>query len=50
MVIEGVAQLESMVKDYCGGVEETIGRQREKIEELLAFCDLLEKEVISGRE
>ncbi|KAL7524566.1 hypothetical protein ACHAXR_001949 [Thalassiosira sp. AJA248-18] len=48
--IEGVAQLESMVKDYCGGVEGTIGQQREKINELLAFCDHLEKEVMLPRE
>ena len=49
-VIEGVAQLESMVKGYCGGVEGTIGQQREKIDELLAFCDHLEKEVMLDRE
>ena len=46
--IEGVAQLESMVKVYCGGVEGTIGKQQEKIDELLAFCDHLEKEVVSS--
>ncbi|KAL3767613.1 hypothetical protein ACHAW5_004054 [Stephanodiscus triporus] len=40
-----VAQLESMVRDYCGSVEGTIGRQQIKIDELLAFCDHLEKEV-----
>jgi len=50
MVIEGVAQLESMVKVYCGSVEGTIGQQREKIDELHAFCDHLEKEIISSRE
>lgn len=50
LVIEGVAQLESMVKEYCGSVEGTIGRQREKIEELLAFCDHLETEVMLDRE
>mmetsp|Transcript_10161 Transcript_10161/g.21982 ORF Transcript_10161/g.21982 Transcript_10161/m.21982 type:complete len:645 (-) Transcript_10161:237-2171(-) len=49
-VIEGVAQLESMVRGYCGGVEGTIGEQREKISELLAFCDHLEREVILERE
>eukprot|EP01082_Thalassiosira_pseudonana_P000428 g132.t2 g132 g132.t1 contig1:320753-321559(+) len=48
-VIEGVAQLESMVKDYCGSVEGKIGKQQEKIEELEAFCDHLEKEVVSAR-
>ncbi len=42
-----VAQLESMVRDYCGGVEGTIVQQREKIDELLAFCDHLEKEVMN---
>ncbi|KAL3821883.1 hypothetical protein ACHAXA_008417 [Cyclostephanos tholiformis] len=41
-----VAQLESMVKDYCGCVEGTIGRQQTRIDELLAFCDHLEKEVV----
>jgi hypothetical protein len=40
-----VAQLESMVRDYCGSVEGTIGRQQMKIDELLAFCDHLEKGV-----
>jgi len=49
-VIEGVAQLESMVRGYCGGVEGTIGEQREKISELLAFCDHLEREVMLERE
>mmetsp|Transcript_19918 Transcript_19918/g.37492 ORF Transcript_19918/g.37492 Transcript_19918/m.37492 type:complete len:846 (+) Transcript_19918:194-2731(+) len=49
-VIEGVAQLESMVKGYCGSVEGTIGQQQEKINELLAFCDHLEKEVMLDRE
>jgi len=48
--IEGVAQLESMVQGYCGSVEGTIGMQREKIEELLAFCDHLEREVMLGKE
>ena len=46
-VIEGVAELESMVKEYCGNVESKIGSQNEKIEELLAFCDHLEKELMS---
>jgi len=41
-----VAQLESMVRDYCVGVEGTICKQRERIDELLAFCDHLEKEVV----
>jgi hypothetical protein len=40
-----LAQLESMVRDYCGSVEATIGRQRTRIDELLAFCDHLEKKV-----
>jgi hypothetical protein len=44
-----VAQLESMVRDYCGIVEGTIGRQQTKIDELLAFCDHLEKEVAGKR-
>ena len=45
-VIEGVAELESMVREYCGSVESKIGSQNEKIEELLAFCDHLEKELV----
>lgn len=49
-VIEGVAQLESWVKEYCNSVEGTIFKQREKIGELLAFCDHLEKEVMLVRE
>lgn len=49
-VIEGVAQLESMVREYCGGVEGTIGRQRERISELLAFCDHLEKDMLDEME
>ena len=40
-----VLQLESMVKDYCGSVERTIVKQQTKIDELLAFCDHLEKDV-----
>jgi hypothetical protein len=40
-----VVQLESMVKDYCGSVEGTIVKQQTKIDELMAFCDHLEKEV-----
>jgi len=46
-VIEGVAELESMVREYCGSVEGKIGSQNEKIEELLAFCDHLEKELMN---
>lgn len=46
-VIEGVAELESMVREYCGNVESKIGSQNEKIEELLAFCDHLEKELMN---
>jgi hypothetical protein len=46
-VIEGVAELESMVREYCGSVESKIGSQNERIEELLAFCDHLEKEIAS---
>jgi len=49
ILFHGVAELESMVKDYCGTVEGTIGKQKEKIEELVAFCDLLEKEVVNVR-
>ena len=45
--IEGVAELESMVKEYCGNIENKIGSQNEKIEELLAFCDHLEKELMN---
>lgn len=41
-----IEELESMVKDYCGGVEGEIVQQRTKIDELLAFCDHLEKEMI----
>jgi hypothetical protein len=46
-VIEGVAELESMVREYCSNVESKIGSQNEKIEELLAFCDHLEKELMN---
>jgi len=41
-----IEELESMVKDYCGSVEGEIVQQRTKIDELLAFCDHLEKEMI----
>lgn len=41
-----VAELESMVQEYCGRVENTIGQQQRKIDELLAFCDHLEKGVV----
>jgi hypothetical protein len=41
-----VAELESMVQEYCGRVEKTIGQQQRKIDELLAFCDHLEKGVV----
>ena len=41
-----IEELESMVKDYTANVEGTIGQQRTKIDELLAFCDHLEKEVM----
>lgn len=41
--------LESMVKDYCGQVEGKIGQQKEKIDELTAFCDHLEVEFINSR-
>ena len=41
-----IEELELMVKDYCGGVEGEIVQQRTKIDELLAFCDHLEKEMI----
>ena len=40
-----LAQLESMVKDYCGCVEGTIERQQTRNDELLEFCNHLEKEV-----
>ena len=40
-----VLQLESIVKDYCGSVERTIVKQQTKIDELLAFCDHLERDV-----
>ncbi len=41
--------LETMVKDYCGQVEGKIGQQREKIDELTAFCDHLEVDFINSR-
>eukprot|EP00574_Skeletonema_japonicum_P009321 CAMPEP_0201724862 /NCGR_PEP_ID=MMETSP0593-20130828/8450_1 /ASSEMBLY_ACC=CAM_ASM_000672 /TAXON_ID=267983 /ORGANISM="Skeletonema japonicum, Strain CCMP2506" /LENGTH=657 /DNA_ID=CAMNT_0048216165 /DNA_START=17 /DNA_END=1990 /DNA_ORIENTATION=- len=41
--------LETMVKDYCGQVEGKIGQQKEKIDELTAFCDHLEVEFINSR-
>ena len=44
--IELVADLESMVGDYCVNVEGTIGNQQDRIEELLAFCDHLEKDML----
>eukprot|EP00956_Cyclotella_meneghiniana_P032946 scaffold92322_cov22-Cyclotella_meneghiniana.AAC.1 len=47
LVIEGVAELECMVKEYCSTVEGTIGNQDKRIEELLAFCDHLEKELVN---
>jgi len=47
--VKTVAELESMVREYCGKVENTIGQQQRKIDELLAFCDHLEKGVIDMR-
>ena len=44
--IEQVADLESMVGDYCVNVEGTIGNQQDRIEALLAFCDHLEKDML----
>lgn len=44
--IEQVADLESMVGDYCVNIEDTIGNQHDRIEELLAFCDHLEKDML----
>lgn len=41
--------LESIVKEYCGQVEEKIGQQEEKIDELTAFCDHLEVDFINSR-
>ena len=41
-----IEELESMVKDYTATVEGAIGQQRTRIDELLAFCDHLEKEVM----
>ncbi len=41
--------LETMVKDYCGQVEGKIGQQKEKIDELTAFCDHLEVDLINSR-
>ena len=41
-----IEELESMVKDYTDTVEGAIGQQRTRIDELLAFCDHLEKEVM----
>jgi hypothetical protein len=41
--------LESIVKEYCGQVEEKIGQQEEKIDELTAFCDHLEVDIINSR-
>ncbi|KAL9189429.1 hypothetical protein ACHAXT_009104 [Thalassiosira profunda] len=48
-VIDDVAQLESMVRAYCVGVEARDGKQKKKIDELLAFCDHLEKDLVSSR-
>jgi cell division protein FtsB len=47
--IEVVAELESMVGEYCDSVESKIGSQNEKIDELLAFCDHLEKELLHAK-
>ena len=47
--VKTVAELESMVREYCGKVENTIGQQQRKIDDLLAFCDHLEKGVIDMR-
>lgn len=49
VVIATGAALETMVKDYCGQVEVKIGQQKEKIDELTAFCDHLEVEFINSR-
>eukprot|EP00956_Cyclotella_meneghiniana_P031923 scaffold85549_cov22-Cyclotella_meneghiniana.AAC.4 len=43
LAIEGVAEFECMVKEYCS----TIGNQDRRIEELLAFCEHLEKELMN---
>ncbi len=40
--LETVAELETMVQEYCGKVETTIEQQQQKINELSAFCDHLE--------
>ena len=46
--LKTVAELETMVQEYCSKVETTIGQQQQRIDELLAFCDHLEKGVIDN--
>jgi hypothetical protein len=48
-IIATATALETMVKDYCGQVEGKIDGQKEKIDELTAFCDHLEVEFINSR-
>ena len=36
-------------KNYCGQVEGKIGQQKEKIDELTAFCDHLEVDFVNSR-
>ena len=39
--------LEALVTDYCASVEAKVGRVEEEIEEVRAFCEYLEKKVIT---
>lgn len=49
VVIATATALETMVTDYCGQVEGKIGQQKEKIDELTAFCDHLEVDFVNLR-
>lgn len=48
-VISTTTTLEAMVKEYCGQVEGKIDQQKQKIDELTAFCDHLEVDLINLR-